>query len=325
MDPVTDVFQSMQIAGVIQARLEATAPWGLKREGNAQGGSVRHFAARSPSPYAHFGMLIGGKCWLSADGVPDAIPLSEGDCFLCGPGSRYTLRDNPRTGAQSFCSVARDDGSQFIKYGGGGAPTTILFGWFRFCATNLKPLARLLPPLILVRADQPRIIALRTTMTMLAAEMAKPAPGSELVAQRLADILLVQCMRSHIESRPKACNRGLLRAFFDPQIGAALQCMHEKVETPWTVETLAAAAGMSRSAFALRFKEMLGETPLEYLTAWRMHKAAALLQNADKKVIDVARIVGYDSDATFSKAFKRVVHVAPREFRRRFLALREHV
>ena len=97
--------------------------------------------------------------------------------------------------------------------------------------------------------------------------------------------------------------------------------MHEEVGAPWTVETLAAACGMSRSAFALRFREMVGETPLEYLTNWRMQKAAELLQKGDKKVVDVARIVGYDSDSTFSKAFKRVMHMAPREFRRRLLAL----
>jgi AraC-like DNA-binding protein len=257
MDPVTDVFQSMQIAGVIQARLEATAPWGLKREINAKNGEGRHSAAGSPSRFAHFGMLTRGTCWLSADGVPDPIPLSEGDCFLFAPGHPYTAQDNPQTGAQSFCSVATENGSQVIQYGGGGAPTSIIYGWFRFCATSLKPLERLLPPLILVRANRSETLALRTTMTMLASEMAKPAPGSRLVAQRLADILFVQCLHAHIESRSEACNTKLLRAFFDPHIGVALKSMHEKVGAPWTIETLAAACGMSRSAFALRFKEMV--------------------------------------------------------------------
>jgi Cupin len=176
MDAVADIFQSMQIAGVIQARLEATSPWGLKREVNAKNGDGRHSAGRSPSPFAHFGMLTRGKCWLSADGASDAIPLSEGDCFLFAPGSLYTVRDNPRTGAQSFCSVTTENASQLIRYGGGGAPTTIIYGWFSFCANRLKPLARLLPPLILVKADEPQTLALRTTMTMLASEMAKPAP-----------------------------------------------------------------------------------------------------------------------------------------------------
>jgi len=91
--------------------------------------------------------------------------------------------------------------------------------------------------------------------------------------------------------------------------------MHENFEAPWTVETPAAACGMSRSAFASRFKELVGETPLEYLTAWRMQKATMLLQKSDRKLIDVARSVGYDSHPAFSKAFKRVVRVAPRDGR----------
>jgi hypothetical protein len=121
MGAVTNVFQIMQIASVIQARLEATAPWGLTHEGIAKDGDGRHSAVRSPSTFAHFGILISGNCWLSADGLPDAIPLSDGDCFLFSPGSRYTVRDHPRTGAQNFCSVATENGSQLIKHGGGGA------------------------------------------------------------------------------------------------------------------------------------------------------------------------------------------------------------
>jgi transcriptional regulator GlxA family with amidase domain len=152
---------------------------------------------------------------------------------------------------------------------------------------------------------------------MLASETAVSAPGSELVANRLADMLFIHSLRAHIGSQSEeACKSGLLRAIFDRQIGVALKSMHEKVEHPWTVESLAAACGMSRSAFAVRFKDLIGETPLEYLTGWRMQKAAALLQKDDRKLIDVARSVGYDSDAAFSKAFKRVLSVPPRHFRR---------
>jgi AraC-like DNA-binding protein len=315
LDPITDLFQTMQIMGVVHSRLEATAPWGLKQEANAEDAGREHSAASS-SEFAHFGMLTRGNCWLSVGGMPDAMPLAGGDCFLLAPGSSYTLRDNPRTPTRSFCDVAPKGGGQIIQYGGGGAPTTIISGWFRFGATSLKPLTRLLPPLILVKADQPQTLALRTTINMLASEMAEPLPGSDLVVNHLADILFIQCLRAHIASRSKACNNGLLRAIFDPQIGVALKSMHEKVEARWTVETLAGACGMSRSAFALRFKELVGQTPLEYLTGWRMQKAAALLHNGDKKLFEVAKAVGYDSDAAFSKAFKRVVSVAPRNFRR---------
>jgi AraC-like DNA-binding protein len=317
VDPITDLFQSMEIVSVVHARLEATAPWGLKPEADVEEGEGKHSAADSAFQFAHFGMLTRGNCWLTVGGMPEALPLAGGDCFLLAPGSSYTLRDNPRTRTRSFCDIAPKDGSQIIQYGGGGAPTTIILGWFRFGATSLKPITRLLPSLILVKADQPQTLALRTTVNMLASEMAEPMPGSDLVVNRLADVLFIQCLRAHIASRSEACNNGLLRAIFDPQMGVALKSMHEKVDAPWTVETLAAACGMSRSAFAVRFKEMVGETPLEYLTSWRMQNAAALLQKGDRKLIDVARSVGYDSDAAFSKAFKRVLSVTPKHFRRR--------
>src|SRR5258707_6057421 len=114
----------------------------------------------------------------------------------------------------------------------------------------------------------------------------------------------------------EACKTRGARGLFKPKIGAALKPMHERVENPWTVEALAGAAGTSRSAFALRFKELLGETPLEYLTNWRMYKAIGSLQKDDRKLFEIAKSVGYDSDAAFSKAFKRVLGVAPREYRR---------
>jgi len=133
MDAVADVFQSMRIVSVIQARLEASAPWGLKHESNAEEGT----GGITPLDCS-LRMLTDGSCWLTADRLPDPIPLAAGDCFLFAPGSRYTVRDNPRTGAQSFCSVVSENGSQVIKYGGSGAPTTILFGWFKFCATSFE-------------------------------------------------------------------------------------------------------------------------------------------------------------------------------------------
>jgi AraC-like DNA-binding protein len=151
---------------------------------------------------------------------------------------------------------------------------------------------------------------------MLASETAVSNPGSELVINRLADMLFIYSIRAHIESPSGTCQSGLLRAIFDRQIGVALKSIHEKMEHPWTVESLAAACGMSRSAFALRFKEVVGETPLEYLTSWRMQKATGLLQKRDRKLFEVAKSVGYDSDAAFSKAFKRVLGVAPGEYRR---------
>jgi AraC-like DNA-binding protein len=323
MDPITDLFLTTQVASVVHARLEATAPWGLKRDARVGVEAAQDGARRSISPLqlAHFGMVSRGICWLRVEGIAEAIPLAAGDCFLLAPGSSYDLRDNPGTRPRSFCEVAPKDRTQVIQYGGGGAPTTVVSGWFEFDQASVKTLKRLLPLLILVRADQARTMALHTTLNMLSSEMSETAPGSGLIVNRLADVLFIQCIRAHFGSPSGACKGGALHAMFDPQIGAALKSMHERVNAHWTVESAAASCGMSRSAFALRFKELVGETPLEYLTGWRMQKATALLRNNGKKLSEVAKAVGYNSDAAFSKAFKRNMGMAPREYERTLRAM----
>ena len=223
----------------------------------------------------------------------------------------------PRTRPRwSFREIGAGADNNVAHYGGGGAPTTIVCGSFSFDRVSLRPITQLLPKFILIKAEQTRTLALHNTLQALASEMAVQVPGSEIVANRLAEVLFIQVLRAHIASGPER-NKGWLRAVFDPQMGTALSAIHDRVNTSWTVESLAEAAGMSRSAFAARFKELLGQTPLEYVTEWRMQKAMHLLQQRDKKLIDVARSVGYESGAAFSKAFKRVVGANPGKYLKR--------
>jgi AraC-like DNA-binding protein len=298
-------------------RLEATAPWGVEQEKQTDDKVTPFDEKMPPTVSAHFAMLSRGNCCLSVKGIREPIPLTDGDCFLLPWGTWIIMRDSPRTRPRStFREIAATAKSNVAHYGGGGAPTTIVCGSFSFDRASLKPITQLLPSFILIKADQARTLALQTTMQALASEMAEQVPGSEVVATRLAEALFIQVLRAHIASGPKR-NKGWLRAVFDPQIGTALSAIHDRVNAPWTVESLAEAAGMSRSAFAARFKELLGQTPLEYVTEWRMQKAMQLLQQRDKKLIDVARSVGYESDAAFSKAFKRVVGANPGEYLKR--------
>jgi AraC-like DNA-binding protein len=265
-------------------------------------------------------MLSRGNCWLSAEGIPEPIPLTGGDCFLLAKGTSIVLRDSPRTRPKwTFREIGARANGNVALCGGGGAPTTIVCGSLSFDRASLKPIAQLLPSFILMKADEARTLALHNTVQALASEMAEQAPGSEVVATRLAEVLFIQVLRAHIASRPER-NKGWLRAVFDPQIGTALTAFHDSVGAPWTVESLSDAAGVSRSAFAVRFKELLGQTPLEYVTEWRMQKAMQLLEQRDKKLVDIARSVGYESDAAFSKAFKRVVGASPGEYIKRGLA-----
>ncbi len=317
MDPITDIFETMRVAAFLHARIEATAPWGLLHEATEAG--VAELAKDlhrkvAPNHMAYFGMIARGNCWLTVEGAKDTTPLTSGDCFLVGSGRSYSLRDAPNTPAKSICAAV--DGQNVIQYGGGGAPTTILSGVLSFETPNVRPMGQLLPGLILIRAGQPGAAALHTTLQMLASELSEGAPGSEVVATRLAEVLFIQTIRAHIASGGGDCKQGQLRAMFDPQIGTALKAIHQDVRASWTVESLASSAGMSRSAFAARFKDLLGQTPLDYVTEWRMQKAIHLLREKDMKLAEVAQVVGYESDAAFHKAFKRVVGAAPGEYRR---------
>ncbi len=324
MDPISDVFRTLHVTAFGQQRLEATAPWGL-RGGGAQAEEKASNAGKTNSPrdLAHFAMLSRGNCWLNVEGIAEAIPLTGGDCILLDRDTSIVMRDSPHTSPKwSFGEIAAKAKSNVAHCGGGGAPTTIVCGSLSFDRASLKPITQLLPNFILIRADQARTFALQNTMQALASEMADQVPGSEIVATRLAEVLFIQMLRAYISSEPER-NHVWLRAVFDPQIGAALTAFHDNVGAPWTVESLSEAAGVSRSAFAVRFKDLLARTPLEYVTEWRMQKAMLLLEQRDKKLIDVARSVGYESDAAFSKAFKRVVGANPGEYLKRALENRD--
>ena len=317
MDPITDIFGTMRVAAFLHARIEATAPWGLLHEATEAG--VAELAKDlhrkvAPNQMACFGMIARGNCWLTVEEPKDPTPLTSGDCFLVGSGRSYSLRDAPNTPAKSICAAV--DGQNVIQYGGGGAPTTILSGVLSFETPSVRPMSQLLPDLILIRAGQPGAVALHTTLQILASEASEGAPGSGVVATRLAEVLFIQIVRAHIASGGGDCKKGRLRAMFDPQVGAALKAIHQDMKASWTVEALASSAGMSRSAFAARFKHLLGQTPLDYVTEWRMQKAIQLLREKDMKLAEVAQVVGYESDAAFHKAFKRVVGAAPGEYRR---------
>ena len=267
------------------AQARSHSPMGLDT-GKTDRGTGHAFRQKdSPTDLAHFAMLLRGNCWLTVEGIPEPIPLTGGDCFLLARGTSIILRDSPRTRPRStFREIGAKANSNVALYGGGGAPTTIVCGSFSFDRASLKPITQLLPSFILIKADQARTIALHSTVQALASEMAEQAPGSGVVATRLAEVLFIQLLRAHITAGPER-NKGWLRAVFDPQMGTALSAIHDRVNTPWTVESLAEAAGMSRSAFAARFKELLGQTPLEYVTEWRMQKAMQLLEQRDKKLI----------------------------------------
>src|SRR5579863_9346767 len=217
----------MHVTAFGQHRLEATAPWGLIQRNQTEEKVTPSGKNNSPTDLAHFAMLSRGNCWLSVEGIPEPIPLTGGDCFLLARGTSIVLRDSPRTRpGRTFREIGAKANGNVAHCGGGGAPTTIVCGSFSFDRASLKPITQLLPRFILMKADQARTVALHVTMQALASEMAEEAPGSEVVASRLAEVLFIQVLRTHIASGLE-CKKGWLRAVFDPQMGTALSAIHD--------------------------------------------------------------------------------------------------
>jgi len=276
--------------------------------------------------HAHpvFYVVSRGTCWLEVDGVENSVPLAGGDFVFMPRGGPLTLRDHPTTPARDFAGVLTDMGKtlsdcpssdRILRYGGGGAPVSLVSGCFTFEDGGANPLVESLPPLIHVKGDQGAPVRwLESTLQFLAAEAGSPLPGTETIRSRLADILLIQAIRVHIAAEPDRPS-GWLRALTDPQIGRALRLIHEDPAAPWTVDQLAERVAMSRSAFADRFRSLVGVPPLGYLTRWRMHKGACMLHRGQMTVAAVARAVGYETEGSFGKVFKRYTGTTPGDYR----------
>ena len=305
MDPLDEVFSAMHVESALYARLEATAPWGLK--------------TRRVDTTTRFGLMLRGSCWLTLDEpefAREPIALVAGDCFVIPRGHAYTLRDHMKSPTVNCVDVVRANLGGVVTLGGGGVASAIISGWFTFDPHGARPLLDLLPPLLHIRMDDSRTQVLQASLQLLAMETAQQRLGSGLIVSRLADIIFVQAVRAHIDTLDPDADTGWLAALADRRIGAALNLLHKDVAANWTVETLAAAAGMSRSAFALRFKEKVGQSPLDYLTRWRMLLAGDRLANTGDPVSVIALSLGYESESAFSTAFKRVMGCSPRHYGR---------
>jgi AraC family transcriptional regulator, alkane utilization regulator len=247
------------------------------------------------------------------------IPMSAGDMVLLPHGHAHILRDSDSTPVRSIESLEAggycDTG--ILRYGGGGAETHLVCGTFFFQDGATNPLLRSLPPVLMVRGEMGRAVEwLEGTLAFLTCEASHDRPGAATVLARLSDILFIQAIRAYLTQMPPE-EQGWLRAMTDPEIAPALQAFHRAPAEEWTVETLARRACLSRSVFAARFTERMGEPPLQYMTRWRMHLAVRMLGQSDRTLAEIAVRVGYGSEAAFSKTFKRWTGVAPGMYRRR--------
>jgi AraC-like DNA-binding protein len=308
MDPLSEVFGSMRIQEAVYTRLEATAPWGFHYPGDTV-------------PRIRFGLMVRGSGLLKFKNQRKAISLSAGDVFIfILSDEAFTLVDHPRSRVADYRELRKLEVDCVIHYGGGGAPTTLVSGSFRMSAFEAPLISTILPRYLHLRLDQNRSHAFQSVLDLLAAETAQPGIASSRLISCLYESLFVYAIRAYAGSSA-APPKGWLAAMSDKHLTKAIGAMHSGIDRSWSVASLAREARMSRSAFALKFRTVLSQTPLEYLTQWRMYRAGAMIRSNSTSFSEVASAVGYGSESSFSRVFKREMGVAPREYRRKCASL----
>ena len=296
-DLLSEVLRDLRLAQASYGRSELTAPWGIAipfREG------------------VRFHAVIDGRCWIEARGLPPLL-LEKGDVLLLPHGTEHVMSDEPRRQPLPLADASPrliGNGTYALRSGGGGARSLIVCCTIGFEGPTANPLLELLPSTIHVRGADHGDADLTSLLAMMAREVERQRIGSATVMARLADIVMTQVIRTWVETRSAELT-GWLAAVRDPQIGAALARIHRAPGEDWTVDRLAALAGLSRSRFSQRFKSLLSVSPARYLSQWRLRLAAAWLRNNYMPLSQVAAELGYESDASFSRAFKRSLGVSP--------------
>lgn len=303
-DALGRALHLLRMNGAFYCRAELTAPWGMSMP--------------AMPGYLWFHVVLTGTLRLEA---PDAEPqdVGAGELALVPLGTGHALRSQPGVPVPDVLTLDREqvsDRYEVLRHGGGGAATSLVCGAVRLEHPAARNLIRALPPSILVSADASGSEWIHSTLRLLATEARDPRPGGEAVITRLADIIVIQAIRSWIETDP-AARTGWLGALRDPHIGRAIALVHADPARAWTVGSLAGELAMSRSAFAARFTELVGEPAMQYVTTWRMHVAQAALQDGDATVAQLGATLGYHSEAAFARAFKRVIGTSPGAVRRR--------
>jgi AraC-like DNA-binding protein len=304
-DPLGEALHFLRMAGVFYCRSEFSAPWGLELP-----------------PFDNcvmFHMVTSGECWIEVDGVEPHL-MRPGELVLVPHGNGHRLSSAPGLAAAKLFDLEREQVSErfeILRHGGGGFAATAICGVVQFEGPAAQQLIQLLPRLIKVSAwgGAPEMEWIQSTLRFMGDEAREARAGGETVITRLADILVIQAIRAWIASDSRT-DTGWLGALHDKQIGRAIAAIHRHAEKPWTLTSLAAHVGMSRSAFAARFTQLVGEPAMRYVARWKMQSALTLLKGGDASIGAVASRLGYDSEAAFSRTFKRVIGVSPGAARR---------
>ncbi len=300
VDPLSEVLSLLKLRGYMSGGFDAGGAWSIR--------FPRHDGIK-------FYVITSGQCWLDVEGLAEPIRMSAGDCCLLPRGEPLRLTTDLALAPVDAVEVFTRPLNGGVAVWNGGGDCFGFGGYFELAAAHSGLLLGFLPSVVHIRRDAEKA-ALRWCVEQLMAELREPAPGGFVIAQQLATLMLVQALRVHLkEGREGAA--GWLFALADRQMAGAIAAMHADPARRWTLQSLAGHVGMSRTTFAVRFKQTVGSTPMEYLTRWRMLLAGERLETSSDPVSVIAPALGYESESAFSTAFRRVTGVSPRRYGRR--------
>ncbi|QGY32920.1 AraC family transcriptional regulator [Pantoea cypripedii] len=297
MDPLSDVLSLLKLRSYVSGGFDAGGEWAV------QFGAHRGIK---------FHAVITGRCWVFVEGEPQPVQVHEGECFLLARGLPFCLASDMSVAPVDISTLLpRVQDGRIVTYNQGGEFLSI-GGYFTLSESHSDLLLDMLPPLLIIR-DEPSTSTLRWCLEQMRQEIRDPKPGGDIVAQQLATMVLVRALRLQL-SVNQGNALGWLFGLSDKRIRAAINVMHERPGSNWTVQNLAKEAAMSRTAFALRFKQLVGLSPIDYLTRWRMTLASNRLVRSDDSISAISSELGYESEKSFSAAFKRIMKLPPRQY-----------
>ncbi len=303
-----DVLSQLRLKGSIFLHAEFYAPWGIE-------------IPKDHSAILH--IVTAGSCWLTTLGYGDAILLSCGDLVLFPRGHAHCLLHSMQgiaTPASKIFSSRTLLKEGPVQFGGTGMMTRFLCGEFQFDKSADHPLIESLPDMIHIKSSESQEFSwLLNASYLLQDEAESVRPGSSAIMDRLSEVIFSQILRVYMET--SQLEKGFFAALKDGIITNALQLIHRQSERKWTIAELAKECGTSRSGLADRFKHAIGETPITYLTRWRIQKAQDLLEQSRKSTAQIAEEVGYQSESAFAIAFKKITGKGPGQFRREHQAV----
>jgi len=319
-DTLSDVLRTVRLRGAVFFMLESSAPWSSAMP---DGERLAPILVPQAQQIISFHVITEGTCWGGLLDGPqsrfeagDVIVFPRGDGYFMALPRQESRPPNVEQ-AYGFMKGLKTGRLPFqVQFGGGGTDRLGVVCGFLGCDMRpFNPLLGTLPRLLHIKGVAGRQDdRLDRLLELTLAEARDPAPGGESVRLRLSELMFVEVIRRYLAGLPPE-QSGWLAGLRDEHVGRALSLLHERAAHGWTLDELASDVGLSRSAFADRFARLVGEPPMQYLARWRMQMAAHLLTDGTAKVAAVALEVGYDSEAAFSRAFKKLTGVSPAAWR----------